>query len=147
MKTSEELRNIINSSLEECKLISEEEWAKKPNPEKWSKQEILGHLIDSAMTNIRRFVISQYVQNQKIVYYQDEWVKFQNYQQADLKELLTSWKLLNLQLARTVDNIPSNKLQNICDTGKETVELHTLEFLITDYVKHLNHHLNQILKK
>lgn len=147
MKTSEELRNIINSSLEEFKLIPEEEWTKKPKPEKWSKQEILGHLIDSAMTNIRRFVISQYEQNQKIVYYQDEWVKFQNYQQANLEELITSWKLINIQLARTVNNIPENKLQNICDTGKEVVESHTLEFLIVDYVKHLNHHLNQILQK
>ena len=40
--------------------ISETEFAAKPLPHKWSKKEILGHLIDSAQNNIRRFVVSQY---------------------------------------------------------------------------------------
>ena len=36
--------------------ISEKVASEKPNPKKWSKKEILGHLIDSAGNNQQKFV-------------------------------------------------------------------------------------------
>ena len=144
MKPSEELRSIINKSVKKFNLILEKDWTKKDSQRKWSKKEILGHLIDSASTNLRRFIITQYEQEQKIVYAQDDWVKIQNYQDSDIQEVIELWKLLNLQIVRTINSIPENKLQYVCDTGKETAEYHTLEFLIADYVVHLKHHLTQI---
>ena len=143
---AEKLLNIINKSVNEFEDITQEEWIKKPNPSKWSKKQILGHLIDSALTNLRRFVITQYQQKQKIVYHQDEWVEIKNYQEADIGELIELWRLLNLQLVRVINRIPEEKLQNICDTGKEAVAYHSLEFLISDYIVHLKHHLSQIIE-
>ena len=144
MKSAEELRIIIEQAVEEFKAIVDEEWIKKSNPSKWSKKEVLGHLIDSATTNLRRFVITQYEEKQKIVYHQDEWVDLQRYQESDVRNNVELWKLLNLQIVRTIDNIPDTKLQNICDTGKDNAEYHTLQFLIDDYIQHLKHHLGQI---
>ncbi|HVE61740.1 MAG TPA: DinB family protein, partial [Chitinophagaceae bacterium] len=112
---------------------------------KWSKKEILGHLIDSALTNQRRFIVSQYEQGTKIIYFQDEWVELQFYQTADVNDLIELWRLLNLQIARTVENIPTNKLKNLCDTGRTGYEPHDIDFLITDYITHLRHHLQHIV--
>jgi hypothetical protein len=146
MKAIEELTEIVNRNNDEFRLILEEEWTQKERPEKWSKREILGHLIDSALTNQRRFVVSQYEQGQKIIYDQDQWVKLQHYQQADSESLIDLWVLLNLQLIRIVDNIPESKLKYTCDTGKGKVQLQSLEELITDYVAHVKHHVGQVLK-
>ena len=73
-------------------------YAAKPSPGKWSKKEILGHLIDSAQNNIRRFVVSQYEEKPHIVYAQDEWVKAGGYQQYNTADLIELWQLLNKHL-------------------------------------------------
>jgi len=55
--------------------LSEEDFLKKPAAGKWSKQEILGHLIDSATNNHQRFVRMQIDNNITLPKYkQDEWV-------------------------------------------------------------------------
>jgi hypothetical protein len=143
---SQQLSTIITLILPKFTQITEEAWSHKPSPTQWSKREILGHLIDSAQNNLRRFVVTQYQQNDNIVYYQDEWVVYQNYQQTPTEEVIDLWKLINLHICRVIDNIPAEKLQYTCNTGKQSVELHTLDFLISDYIVHLNHHLEQIIK-
>lgn len=40
--------------------IDEVQFSNKPNFEKWSKKEIIGHLIDSATNNHQRFVRCQF---------------------------------------------------------------------------------------
>lgn len=82
MNPSTELKQVISATLSAFNNIVEEEWSRKPAPDKWSKREILGHLADSAQNNLRRFVVTQHLQNQNIVYYQNEWVLHQNYQNA-----------------------------------------------------------------
>jgi hypothetical protein len=57
------LKNIVDAELQRFETISEEDWTYKISPENWSKKEILGHLCDSALTNIMRFVVSQYKEN------------------------------------------------------------------------------------
>ncbi|MBC8112737.1 MAG: DinB family protein [Verrucomicrobia bacterium] len=144
MRQTEELLEIIHQYFLAFEQISEEKWTDKPSPERWSKREILGHLIDSAMNNLRRLVVSQYEQNNKIFYFQNEWVQLQDYQNAPTEEVKILWKLLNLQMARVWNSLPEEKLQNTCDTGKNSMEQRTLAFLIDDYLIHLKHHLKQI---
>lgn len=141
MKEADQLKEIIPQTLIQFETISQEAWDHKPAPNKWSKKEILGHLCDSAMNNIRRFVVSQYEQNNKIVYRQDDWVASQDYQSADYKDIITLWKLLNEQVIRIIEKMPADKLQHTCITEAE----HTVQWIIEDYVPHLNHHLSQIL--
>jgi len=139
-----ELRTVVTEYTTRFSELQEEEWAAKPNPAKWSKKEVLGHLIDSALNNHRRFLVTQYVQNQNVVYDQDRWVALQDYQNADTRALIQLWRLLNLQIARILETMPETVWNNQCDTGKNGSEIHNLEWLASDYIPHMRHHLGQI---
>jgi hypothetical protein len=119
-------------------------WDHKPAADKWSKKEILGHLIDSAQINLQRFVRCTYEENFKLTYEQVEWVRANRYQQARTDDLVALWELLNAQIIWVLDNYPANRLQAQCDNSKTTVALHSVEWLAQDYLDHLKHHLNQI---
>lgn len=135
---------LVGQALLDFSRISDESWNEKPNPVKWSRKELLGHLIDSASNNLRRLIVGQYEQGTKIVYHQDEWVAYQGYQEMDVEDVKTLWKLMNEQIARVIGRIPQSKLDNTCDTGKGKVEVHTLVYFIEDYIVHLKYHLKQI---
>jgi len=124
--------------------VSSFNWAYKATPDKWSRKEIIGHLIDSAQINLQRFVRCTYEENFKLTYEQVEWVEAQRYQDADISDLLNLWRSLNLQIIRVLANYPVQRLQATCDNGKTTISLHTVEWLANDYVGHLKHHLGQI---
>lgn len=136
-----ELNAIIDKNLSALQFISENEFIYKPSPGKWSKKEILGHLIDSAQNNIRRFVVSQYDERPKIVYNQDKWVHLANYQHYSLPDLISLWYLLNKHICHILKSIPAEMEDRQC----ESEELHTLKWLAQDYTRHLLHHLHQIL--
>jgi hypothetical protein len=140
--TIEQLTDAINSLLKAgTETIN---WNYKPDAEKWSKKEIIGHLIDSAQINLQRFVRCTYEENFKLIYEQVEWVKAQHYQDADISELLDLWRLLNFQIIRVLKNYPANRLSAQCDNSKNTISQHTVEWLAHDYVAHLKHHIKQV---
>lgn len=120
------------------------DWESKPAPNKWSNKEIMGHLCDSAMINLQRFIRCTYEESFKLIYQQDEWVAVQRYQEMKMETLLEFWRLLNSQIARVLSQYPEDRWQIQCDSGRNAVALHTVEFLATDYVAHLQHHLIQI---
>jgi hypothetical protein len=140
----------LSEQLEELPVIlknfSEEELLQRPAPGKWSKKEILGHLIDSAINNLKRFTEIQFLpQPYKIISYrQDDLVVVNNYQSLPLDHLLDLWKKLNQQIAFLVKNIPEEKLNYPVDPQYDNGELRTLGWIICDYVAHLQHHLNQL---
>lgn len=137
-----ELREIISDYEKKIKAIPEPEFSAKPLPAKWSKKEVLGHLIDSAQNNLRRFICSQYETSPPFIAYQQEfWVSSNQYQRAPSEDILQLWRLLNLRIADVLDNMPEANYKKQCNTGS----LHTLEWLAADYVKHLKHHMNQII--
>lgn len=59
---------IIHEAPKLLMGIGEEKMLLKPSIDKWSKKEILGHLIDSATNNHQRFVRAQFEMNPEIVY-------------------------------------------------------------------------------
>ncbi|SRR5258706_10333957 len=121
--------------------IQEHEFSHHPAPGKWSKKEILGHLIDSASNNHQRFVRVQFEEAPAITYDQENWNAHGYYNTIDSKQLILFWQTFNRQLAALAKRIPNDKLPRLCRVGKENV---TLEFLIKDYVVHMEHHLKQI---
>lgn len=137
-----ELGNLLNEYKPLLLSIPESELTKKSSPEKWSKKEIIGHLIDSAQSNLRRFVVAQYEETPFIVYNQDKWVAIANYQQWNSKELIELWYLINKHICAVLSNTSIETAQRIC----QTQELHTIEWLANDYIKHLKHHLHQALQ-
>jgi hypothetical protein len=132
------IESVVNRNREQI------DWGFKPSPDKWSKKEIIGHLIDSAQINLQRFVRCTYEDNFKLVYAQEEWVAAQRYQEADIAELLALWRLLNRQIVRVLKSYPPDRVGAQCDNSKTGVNLHTVEWLAQDYVDHMNHHLGRI---
>lgn len=137
----DELEKQIDTYLPDLLAITETNWAKKIRPDKWSKKEILGHLLDSAHTNLRRFIVSQYEETPKIVYNQDKCVAISNYQHYAIYDLIELWRLTNKHIITVWKNMPAAVTQRTCETS----EVHTLEWLAEDYNKHLAHHMHTLL--
>ncbi len=126
--------------------MTEKEWNTRKKKGKWSRKELLGHLVDSAQNNIRRFVVTQYqLDAPHIIYDQDKWVSLQGYNDYSAKELVELWLLLNKHLIHLLENMPTENYEKLCNTGKIFSEQHTLIWLAEDYVNHMKHHLGQIL--
>ena len=140
--TLQNLANAIGTFLQADQESID--WETKPSPVKWSKKEIIGHLIDSAQINLQRFIRCTYEENFKLIYEQDEWVAAAHYQDADIKELLDLWILLNRQIMRVLSDYPADRLTAVCDNDKNATQLHTVEWLAADYVRHMQYHLEQI---
>ena len=105
---------------------------------------MLGHLTDSAENNLRRFICGQYESPPpKIKYDQNFWVTANDYQHSPSIEVIENWKLINLKICRVLASMPKENYSKMCDFGDG--KLLTLEWLAIDYVKHLKHHLNQII--
>jgi len=124
--------------------IPEEAYCHKSGPGKWSKKEILGHLVDSAQNNIRRFVVAQYEEIPRIVYNQDKWVAIADYQHYPTDDLVNLWSLLNRHICLVLKNASPEAAQRRC--GNSDTEVPTIEWLAADYCNHLLHHLHQILE-
>lgn len=126
--------------------ISKSELSIRPAPGKWSKKEIMGHLCDSAINNLSRFIK---VQTEKqpfevVRYEQDQWVKLQNYQEVDIDVILQLWRSLNLAMIRVISGIPEEKIGYVCNLYGDVV---TLKWMIQDYVEHMEHHLGKIFPR
>ena len=138
------LRKVVAEALPVLQSISNEEASNKPLPHKWSKKEILGHLIDSAGNNQQKFVRTMAESHLEFVGYQQNfWVDSQKYNTADWQTLIDLWQAFNLHLAHIIENVKPETLSHtitISDAGN-----FTLKFIMEDYVEHLKHHLSQIL--
>ena len=135
------LNKITEDHLSALLSVSQEEFHFKASPAKWSKKEILGHLVDSAQNNIRRFIVAQYDERPKIVYDQDKWAAIVNYQQYPLTDLINLWYQLNKHICQVLTFMPAEMSKR----QAQTEELHDLRWLAEDYIKHLLHHLHQVL--
>src|SRR5438045_8783643 len=79
--------------------FSEAQSEQRPSPERWTKKEVLGHLIDSASNNHQRFVRCQIAPGQDFPgYEQERWVRIQGYQAARWNDLIDLWRAYNTHL-------------------------------------------------
>ena len=141
-----QLETYIESFPIKMKQFSSEELLTRSAPGKWSTQEILGHLIDSAINNLKRFTEIQFLSQPYIVisYLQNELVIVNDYQNLPLQHLLDLWRSLNRQIVFVVKTIPVDTLNYPVDPQYESKEMKTLGWIICDYVAHLEHHFRQI---
>jgi hypothetical protein len=111
---------------------------------KWSKKEILGHLIDSAVHNLVRFTEIHYAPKpyQYRTYNQEDLVNICQYQSADSNELIQLWLSLNRQILRIFKSVNSEALHYEIELNDKSII--NLRFLMSDYVAHLEHHIKQI---
>jgi hypothetical protein len=120
--------------------------AAKPKPTQWSKKEILGHLIDSASYNLRRFTEIHIKPKpyQIVDYEQDQLVLVNDYQRAEPKDLIMLWVGLNRQIIHIIRELNEKTVQVQAKLPNQKTA--SLLFLINDYLDHLEHHLKQIVE-
>jgi len=136
------LASVVTHALPLLSAIPEDAASKKPAPNKWSKKEILGHLIDSAANNHQRFMRLQLQTEISLPGYdQDDWVRLNGYQQRTWNEIVTLWSAYNRHLASVIESLDDSALGHVWHSPDGDV---TLEFIASDYVRHLKHHLAQI---
>lgn len=125
------------------RLTSEEASAPRPGG-KWSRLQLLGHLCDSGVNNLTRFIKVQYEpQPLKLAYYdQNEWMAAQQYAGASGAEVLTLWVSLNQSVLRVISGLSSDQPGLLFLRNDGTTV--TLQWLIEDYVDHMKHHLRQM---
>jgi hypothetical protein len=150
------LKNIVGIESE-LSTVNENATTYRPAIDKWSANEILGHLIDSAINNQRRFVLMQ-LQNNLIFegYDQDKWVQMQQYWQRDWKDLLNTWAVLNKNIVFILENVNPGLWQrnfsvhNLHKIAWQKVpenEPAMISYFVKDYFGHIVHHMKQIYRQ
>jgi hypothetical protein len=136
------LVGVVERSVPLLTAIAEPDAARRPAPGKWSKKEILGHLVDSAANNHQRFVRLQLQPEINLPGYdQDGWVRLNRYQHKPWPETIALWSAYNRHLVSVIESLDDSALGHVWHSPEGDV---TLEFIASDYVRHLKHHLAQI---
>lgn len=149
------LRSAVDKAAPRLLAMSAHDAALHPAPGKWSPVEVIGHLLDSANNNHRRFILAQ-GQDDLVFdgYEQEAWVTRQHYQAAPWVELVHLWHLYNRHIARVMAATPRevrelvhdrHSLHRMAFRAVPENQSATLDYLMNDYVDHLEHHLSQIL--
>jgi hypothetical protein len=139
------LRQTIDRELPELRALKDEGAARAPRPGAWSPKQELGHLIDSAANNHMRFAVASIEgAYDGAGYTQDHWVDAHGYQDLPWTEIVELWYRYNLLLAHLVERIAEERMQSRCAVGSSAV---TLRFLIVDYVRHMQHHVDHVLSR
>lgn len=141
---SNQIRELIVKAKPQLLKILPDAATQRVTPESWSKQEILGHLIDSAANNHQRFVRGAHNAAADFPpYQQTRWVEVQAYNSMNWVELVEFFTHYNFHLCRVIAALPEAILDNPCHIGQEKPV--TLGFVIEDYLRHLRQHLEEIL--
>src|SRR5581483_8311925 len=139
------LEEAIGDEFPQLSAVTERHASVKPEPGKWSPKEELGHLIDSATNNHVRFVGASIDEFRGPGYEQDAWVATHGYHEMQWAELIGFWKTYNLFLARLIRRIPEDRMARTCTIGDSRPV--TLQFVIEDYILHMQHHIDHILRR
>jgi hypothetical protein len=140
-KLARDLANAIERELGALRAIRGDE---PTAPGAWSKRQELGHLIDSATNNHVRFVRASLEPEYRGPSYDgDGWAALHGYGELPWAMLVDFWERYNRLLIELVARIPEDRLATRCMVG-DAVPV-TLEFLIADYIGHMQHHLDHIL--
>ena len=92
--------------------VTEGQTTKRPRPGAWCAREILGHLVDSACNNHRRFVIGRGTTPVVFQGYDgDDWVARQQYVERPFGDLVPLWTAYNRHLVHVVATTPLDALK------------------------------------
>jgi hypothetical protein len=143
LQISQDLATLVAKTKHDFDNVSDEDASKPAIAGGWSRKQILGHLIDSASNNHQRFVrVLLQPEIRLPTYDQEGCVRVERYQELEWAELLGLWASYNHFLAHILAGVPESKLSTPCFIGENPMM--TLEELAADYVRHMQHHLDQI---
>ena len=152
-----DFRQTVDRAADRLLALSDHDASTRPAAGKWSRKEIIGHLIDSASNNHGRFVRAQ-LQDDLVFpgYDQDAWVRTQRYQDRPWPDLVRLWQAFNHHIATVMESADHHEMtrprarHNLDELAWRTVsamQSTTLEYFMRDYVDHLKHHLGQALPR
>ena len=140
------LTQTIERELPNLRALDGNRAAIARGPGKWSPKEELGHLIDSASNNHVRFARAAVEPEFRGPgYAQNDWVRAHGYIDMPWETVIDFWFQYNTFLAGLVERIPADRLGTLCFIGGNPPV--TLRFLIEDYVLHMQHHIDQLLRR
>ena len=138
------LHATIDEALKLFAGVDERRTTVCPDTGTWCAREVLGHLIDSACNNHRRFVVAQAGDLARFDGYdQNAWVARQRYREVPWRDLVALWTAYNRQLAPVIAVTPPAALACTATSPDGTTQI-SLGFVMEDYVQHLRHHLGQL---
>ncbi|HEV8396976.1 MAG TPA: DinB family protein [Vicinamibacterales bacterium] len=116
----------------------------RAQPDGWCAREIVGHLIDSACNNHRRWIVGQTPGLAKFDgYEQNEWVSRQRYVDESWSDVVALWAAYNRHLRHVISGTPAENLR-MSATASDGGGPVKVGFLMQDYVGHIRHHLEQV---
>lgn len=139
-----QLIQILDTVPAKLRAFSEAEFSALHAPGKWSKKQIIGHLIDSATNNHHRFVRAQFDDKPTILYQQELWNAHSYYQSMSQEHLISFWEKYNRHIVQLTQRIPTELLSRECMMSDGLG--YSIGWLFEDYVRHLEHHLRQVFK-
>jgi len=141
---SQRLQTVIAEAEPRLRAMADRAAGAAPaDPEGWSKKQELGHLADSAINNRVRIIKAALEGEFAGPSYDGVgWVNMGGYAAAPWQDVIGLWKSLNQSLAAVLEAVPPERLTAPCRIGSDGPV--TLEFLIGDYIVHLQHHLDHI---
>jgi hypothetical protein len=133
------LREAVSRLPDRLRVIADARTRFRPGG--WTRREELGHLIDSALNNLHRFVRLQDGDLRFPGYEADAWVARGGHDSRPWSELVEEWTALNRHAVHLVSRMPRSALRHRWLDGDGA----TLAWLVVDYERHLRHHLGRIL--
>lgn len=151
-----DLATVIDYAFTELLKLDENYVSDKPEKDKWSKKEILGHLNDSFLNNAGRVILA-YDQNHLNFdgYNADLWVTANGYQAKTWLSIVNLWKVGQQQMVDLIRHVPAKIMNNQTKEHRfnemlmvkpQKGEVSSLGYLIADYIYHQEYHLKQIIK-
>jgi hypothetical protein len=143
-QAADRLARVLDAAPRRLADISDADASRRSAPGRWAAKEIIGHLIDSASNNHQRFVRGQLFSAVDLpTYQQEQWVETQGYAAEPWADLVDLWLLLNRHLLHIMRNARESALATpMAIGGRDPVPLSDV---MIDYVRHLEHHLGQVL--
>ena len=78
-------------------------------------------------------------------YAQEDWVRLHGYSGMQWESIIRMWFEYNSFLAGLVGRIPQDRFTILCFIGGDAPV--TLGFVIEDYILHMQHHIDQLLRR
>ena len=136
VQTAIKIRNSVEG-------VSEQLLTWNPGPGKWSIQEIVGHLMDSNITNTYRIrkIISEPV-TPIVTFAHEEWVVQQQFNETPLTEILEAYDALTRYNALLLQKLSEEQWLKY---GLKNEEQITIAHIIDKFIcNHVEKHMGQI---
>ncbi len=148
MGALKELEELLKTGQETFLDFEENQLEQPLAANKWSRKEIVGHLVDSALNNIQRFTRAQipsHLEQGVLVvagYAQNDWVSLAKYNDRLSADLIELWRGLNEHILSILEQPSAVSLAVQIQIGDG--EPSSLEDVFISYVGHVKHHLQQL---